>query len=578
MCVAGREFSDPRLTNDGACLVYASADEGIASLVLHSFDATTPDRLLATEPGLRAARGLGGGSWCFTADETAIVYVGAAGDLWLQPIAGGPSRQLTTAQRDVSSPCCGENFVVYEIDQAEIHQLFFETGVDRRIDDGSADFCLDPFVGDSGAIRWLAWNVPDMPWDHSRVQRLIDGEVHDLTVAGGVQQPREMPDGRSICVRDDDGWLNVWVAGWPAVVEPFEHARPTWGPGQRTYAWSPDCTRVAFVRNERGFGRLCVAELGSLPVAVARGVHGQLSWAANRLASVRTGARTPQEVVVYDTTTWERTVVAVGGAPDWSGVDLVEPKAVSVAAGSDLVHARLYAAPGNSRGLLVWVHGGPTDQWPVTFIPRFAYWCAQGWNILVPDHRGSTGHGRAYQQALRRQWGVLDVQDTLLVTKHAQQVGWGTARNTVVMGSSAGGFNALEAVAAEPELFAAAVVLYPVSDLTDLSAPYRFEQHYYDSLIGTLPSRADAYRDRSPIEHAERFATTPLMISHGEADSVVPVEQSIRFADRVRAAGGTVELHVYEGEGHGFRQRVNQLADYQRVAGFLARYVPLASA
>ena len=294
MCVGGHELSEPRLRSDGALVVYACADEGIACLVVHSLDDNLPDRLLATEPNLRAARGLGGGGWCFTADETAVVYVGAAGNLWLQSINGGPARQLTMTERSVSSPCCGPVFVVYEIDQAEIHRLFLDTCVDERIDDGSADFCLDPFVGPSTAIRWLAWNVPDMPWDRSRVQRLVDGEVHDLTVAGSVQQPREMADGRSICVRDDDGWLNIWVAGWPAVVEPFEHARPTWGPGQHTYAWSPDCTRVAFARNERGFGRLCVGELDSVPLAVASGVHGQLSWAAHRLACLRTGARTPQ--------------------------------------------------------------------------------------------------------------------------------------------------------------------------------------------------------------------------------------------------------------------------------------------
>ena len=589
MCVGGRELSEPRLSSDGSLVVYASADEGIACLVVHSLDDSARDRLLATEPALRAGRGLFGGAWCFTDDESAVVYVGAAGDLWLQPINGGQARQLTKSQCNVSSPCCGANFVVYEIDQAEIHQLYFESGLDQRIDDGSADFCLDPFVGPGGAIRWLAWNVPDMPWDRSRVQRLVGGEAYDMTVAGGVQQPREMPDGRSICVRDDDGWLNVWVAGWPAVAEPIEHARPTWGPGQRTYAWSPDCTRVAFVRNDRGFGQLCVGEISvgvvnhgkdstAVPVAVARGVHGQLSWAANRLACLRAGARTPQQVVVYDTTTWERTVVAVGGAPEWSSVDLAEPHPVVVVSGTDVVHARLYEASGIERGLLVWLHGGPTDQWPVTFMPRFAYWCAQGWNILVPDHRGSTGHGRLYQQALRGQWGVLDVRDTLLVTKHAHEVGWGTVRNTVVLGSSAGGFTALEAVAAAPQLFAAAALLFPVTDLADLSAPHRYEQHYYDSLIGPLPAAADAYRERSPSNHADRFTTTPLMISHGDADSVVPVEQSIVFADRVRAAGGSVELHVYEGEGHGFRQRANQLDDFQRLAGFLARHVPLAFA
>lgn len=581
MCVGGRDLSEPRLTSDGTRIVYAAAEEGVARLVVHSLTANQPDRHLATEPALRPARGLGGGAWCFTVDETAVVYVATDGELWLQPIAGGEATRLTTfdGERSISSPCCTTDSVVFVVDQAEIHQQFFD-GEGHRLDDGSADFCLDPFVGPT-SVRWQAWNVPDMAWDRSRVQRRDSaGELADLHVHGGVQQPRELPDGRSICVRDDDGWLNVWVAGWPAVVEPCEHAGPTWGPGQRSYAWSPDCARIAFARNERGFGRLCVADIDATAPAieVARGVHGQLSWANDRLAALRSGARTPTEVVVYDTTTWQRTVIATA-TDAWSAADLVEPELVEVGTAADVVHARLYRAEAGGRGLIVWLHGGPTDQWQVTFMPRLAYWRAQGWNILVPDHRGSTGHGRAYQQALRAQWGVLDARDTLAVTAHAHIEGWGTPQTTVVMGGSSGGFTALSAVAAEPERFAAAVVLYPVTDLVGLAErSHRFERHYTDTLIGPLPAAIDTYRERSPIEFADRLTTIPILMLHGDSDPVVPVEQSSMFADRVRSAGGDVELHVYEGEGHGFRQRANQLDEYERIAGFLARNVPLASA
>ena len=89
--------------------------------------------------------------------------------------------------------------------------------------------------------------------------------------------------------------------------------------------------------------------------------------------------------------------------------------------------ARLYRADAPTDRLLCWLHGGPTDQWQVTFMPRIAFWRSQGWNVLVPDHRGSTGHGRAYQQALRGRWGELDVSDTIDAITHAHAHAWGRA-------------------------------------------------------------------------------------------------------------------------------------------------------
>ena len=584
LCVGGRDLSEPRLLSDGFGIVYGISELGVAYLVVHSFADEEPDQLLATDPALRSARGLGGGAWCFTADETAVLYVAVDGDLWMQSLSGGESRQLTTCgpERTVSSPMCAPDgrSVVYMLDQSEIHQLFLDGSGDGRVDDGSADFCFDPYVeSDSAGIRWQAWNVPDMPWDRSRVQRHVGDAVIDQLGTGGVQQPRVLPDGTSICVRDDEGWLNVWVGGKAVVNEPYEHAAPTWGPGQRSYAWSPDGGRIAFTRNNRGFGRLCVTNTdgNTSPTEVAHGVHGQLSWAGERLACVCSDARTPPAVVVYDTTSWQRTVIAEGASPDWAATALVEPELVEVAAGADVIHARLYR--GDGRGLIVWLHGGPTDQWQVSFMPRIAYWWAQGWSILAPDHRGSSGHGRDYQQALRGQWGILDVSDTVAMTKHAHDSGWGSAAATVVMGSSAGGFTALGAIAADPALFAASIVVYPVTNLVGLAQhSHRFEQHYTDSLIGPLPAMIDEYRDRSPISHADRYMTRPMLILHGDADPVVPLAQSLLFAEQVRAAGGDAELHVYEGEGHGFRQRTNQLDEYRRIAGFLARHVPLAFA
>ena len=156
----------------------------------------------------------------------------------------------------------------------------------------------------------------------------------------------------------------------------------------------------------------------------------------------------------------------------------------------------------------------------------------------------------------------------------------GSGRNTVVMGGSSGGFTALEAVAAEPAPFAAAVVLYPVTDLLDLAErSHRFERHYTDSLIGPLPaaqrrvSRSD-HRSCTPIDSRNAAADLARRRRPGRAGRA----EHACSPSVCALPAAIVELQVYEGEGHGFRQPANQLDEYRRIADFLARHVPLASA
>ncbi len=102
---------------------------------------------------------------------------------------------------------------------------------------------------------------------------------------------------------------------------------------------------------------------------------------------------------------------------------------------------------------------------------------------------------------------------------------------------------------------------------------HRFEAHYTDTLVGPVDRWPDRYAELSPINRADRI-TRPLLVFHGTDDPVVPIAQSDELVERIRSTGGTVDYVVYEGEGHGFRDPVNQRDEYERTERFLDALVP----
>jgi dipeptidyl aminopeptidase/acylaminoacyl peptidase len=591
MCARGRVLAEPRLSAGGTQLAFL-ANQATRGQLVRVPAAGGPELVVTADPPVTPAAAYGGGAFDWTPDGGALVYASTDGGLYLVAADGGAPRRLVE-HGPAAAPAVSPDGtrVAYTVDAHHV-------AVASTADDGpwpvrlstGADFCFDPaWSPDSTHVAWHEWDDPNMPWDESRiVLRSADGRDDPVTVAGGdgvgVQQPRFSPDGSHLAfLCDAEGWLNLWRAdrdgagASPLLKEGVEHGDPSWGPGQRSFAWSPDGRQIAFCRNEQGYGRLCVLDLASGDVReLSPGVHGGLSWAGGRVACVRGGAVTPTHVVTIDPGTGARVELARGPVAGFESAGLVEPELVHwLARDGAEIHGRLYRprAGGDAPPMLVWVHGGPTGQWPAGFVPRIAYFVERGWSVLVPDYRGSTGWGRAYAQALQGQWGVLDVEDTAAGMRAAVERGWCHPRRMVPIGGSAGGFTVLLLLALHPELCAAGVDLYGVTDLFELDeSTHRFEAHYLHGIVGPLPEAADRYRERSPVNVADRIEA-PLLILQGGADKVVPASQSRVIAERLRALGRPVELQVYDDEGHGWLRPETVEDELTRTEAFLRRYV-----
>jgi dipeptidyl aminopeptidase/acylaminoacyl peptidase len=114
-----------------------------------------------------------------------------------------------------------------------------------------------------------------------------------------------------------------------------------------------------------------------------------------------------------------------------------------------------------------------------------------------------------------------------------------------------------------------------VADLEGMARhTHRFEARYFDGLVGPWPEAAATYRERSPLLHAERI-TVPVIFFQGLEDAVVPPDQTERMALALGERGIPVEVHLFPGEGHGFRDRAAQQRVLEATEAFFRRHLDL---
>jgi dipeptidyl aminopeptidase/acylaminoacyl peptidase len=219
------------------------------------------------------------------------------------------------------------------------------------------------------------------------------------------------------------------------------------------------------------------------------------------------------------------------------------------------------------------VHGGPTSQRTTKFNGQVTFFTSRGYAVLDVNYRGSTGYGREYQEKLKGNWGIYDVEDSVSGAQFLGDSKKVDLARMAIMGGSAGGFSVLKTLIDYPGKFKTGICLYGVADQFSLVAnTHKFEERYSDSLLGPLPEAAEIYRERSPINFAEKI-TDPIIIFQGEDDKVVPREQSDQIVAALARNNVPHEYHLYSGEGHGFRKIETKEHFYNAVESFLKRHL-----
>lgn len=570
MISRSRSVSGPRWSCSGARIAWVDTFDGRADVLVAPSDGGPP--VVVT-----AECGVGNGyAWV---DDDALVVAADDGRLVLVHADGGVERVLTNEGRALSPAVSARGEVACAIerdDACDVATVPIDGSAwPARV--SHADYAWDPqWSPDGGALVWQEWDLPNMPWHGSRIMRrdASDGSARVLAGDGACSQARFSPDGERVAwVRDGE----LVVDGVPLLPgQPQQEcAEPAWSPGQRSYAWSPDGRELAWNRNESGFGRLVIGAPGRKSAReLSRGWHRDLSWGQTGIVCVRSGAVTPAQVVVLAANGSDRRAIVRGPVAGFERTALVEPRAVMWKSANAAVHGLLWRAAQSRAAspLVVHVHGGPTGQALADWNPRVQWLVQQGYAVLQPNHRGSSGYGVSYRNALDGRWGELDVADVAAGIKHAIKEGWAAPGRVALMGASAGGFTVLNVAEQYPDLVSAVIALYPVTDLLDLAATtHRFEAGDLSRLVGRLPGARDAYTARSPVTNAAGVRA-PVLLLQGDDDQVVSAERTAAFADALRGAGGFVEYHTYAGEGHGWRRAATVADELARLGTFLSRW------
>lgn len=234
-----------------------------------------------------------------------------------------------------------------------------------------------------------------------------------------------------------------------------------------------------------------------------------------------------------------------------------------------------YVTPGGGgRGTFLYLHGGPESQARPGFVPILQWLVYEGWRVIAPNIRGSTGYGRTYvhlDDGRRRMDAVRDLQE---LTVELLRNGRARPGRIVVAGGSYGGFLVLAALTTYPELFAGGIDIVGISNfLTFLQNTGPWRRRFREAEYGRLEEDREFLQEISPLFRADRIRA-PLFVVHGRSDPRVPFSEAEQIVATLRAHGRTVEFLDYADEGHGLHRRAHQEETWSKALEFLDRHVP----
>ena len=204
------------------------------------------------------------------------------------------------------------------------------------------------------------------------------------------------------------------------------------------------------------------------------------------------------------------------------------------------------------------VHGGPESQARPEFNELYYKLYKEGYQIAVPNIRGSTGYSKFYIGLDNQEKRMDAAKDVVELRQHLINKHQADKDNIFIMGRSYGGFMTLLLITQFPKLWKGAVNIVGISHFTTLlsnTPAWRREQRSYE--YGFIGEHDEFMQCIAPLNNTQRIRC-PLKIFHSHNDVRVPYSESVQMYERMKEEKKDVELTAYENEGHQYLYTQNQ--------------------
>lgn len=588
----------PFFSPDGTSVVIASPLGGTTELWSFPVDGGAPQRLTT---GMGSVGHLASALPRWSPDGRYLSYL--SGDIgetevWLQPVDGAPAFPLSRLGANITSLAWAPDAssVVLAANRHGSYDLFrvgVPDGVATRLT-ADARYEVNPTVTPDGdAVVYVrldgTWSEHDVlvrpvdgtPEDDSRLL-VHDERFFDYQYGGWFGTPVLSPGGDTVIFRSyRSDWLNLWSV-------PFDGGAPRAvaadDADQDHAAFSPDGRWIAYTSNRDAAVelRLVAADGGEPRVLVApdEGVCSFPTFSPDgRHVAFLLGTPThPADLFIVEVATGERRRLTRSTA---TAVErrLARPERVSYTADDGLeIPAFLYrpesagVAP-NGAGVVV-VHGGPTMQWLPVFDGYVQYLVLQGHTLLLPNIRGSSGYGRAFEEANDGDWLGGDLRDVVRGAEYLRSLATIHRDRLAVTGLSYGGIMSMAAAVFTHGTFQAAASLSGYGDFLHMMEEQEFRhQQLLRKELGDPVADRGVYERASSILRVKE-ASVPLLIAHG-VGRFPGSDAGRRFADAMQREYKTHRYRTYDGEHYYVTGRDNLRELWQEVDDFLRTYLDL---